>query len=131
MVRNHRVVARGRYHDRMTWSGADDFAAISESAPLVEELRGRIGRDGPIRFREFMEAALYHPQYGYYPAAAQGGHGRNFVPAAAQGGHGRTFGVTSAAVTSRGEDFVTSPEVHPVFGAPVCCNTSARSTRKS
>ena len=84
-----------------------DFESITESGPLVRELRERIRRSGPITFRAFMEAALYHPQFGYYPAAA------------AQGGHGRTFGVTSAAVTSRGGDFVTSPEVHPVFGALV------------
>ena len=95
-----------------------DFESITESGALVRKLRERIRRSGPITFRAFMEAALYHPQYGYYPAAAQGGHGR-------------TFGVTSPAVTSRGGDFVTSPEVHSVFGALVCCNTSARSTRKS
>jgi|CXWL01.1.fsa_nt_gi SAM-dependent MidA family methyltransferase len=74
-----------------------DFEAITESGPLVRELRERIRRNGPITFRAFMEAALYHPTYGYYPAAAQG----------------------AAAVTSRGGDFVTSPEVHPVFGSLV------------
>lgn len=71
----------------------DDFASITESAPLVAELRARIERDGPLPFRDFMQAALYHARHGYYR--------------------------TSAAVTSRGGDFVTSPEVHPVFGALV------------
>ena len=80
-----------------------DFEAITESGPLVRELRERIRRGGPITFRAFMEAALYHPALGYY--------------------------VTGAGVTSRRGDFVTSPEVHSVFGSPVCCNTSARSTR--
>jgi SAM-dependent MidA family methyltransferase len=70
-----------------------DFASITESAPLVADLRQRIARDGAISFRDFMQAALYHPSYGYY--------------------------LTNAGVTSRGGDYVTSPEVHPVFGALV------------
>jgi SAM-dependent MidA family methyltransferase len=71
----------------------DDFDSITESAPLVAELRARIAADGPITFRTFMEAALYHPRYGYY--------------------------TTSTGSMSRGGDYVTSPEVHPVFGALV------------
>ena len=34
--------------------------------PLAIELRARIAQRGPIPFREFMEAALYHPEHGYY-----------------------------------------------------------------
>jgi SAM-dependent MidA family methyltransferase len=71
----------------------DEFASITERSPLVDELHARIRRDGPITFREFMQAALYHPRWGYYAA--------------------------DAAVTSRGGDYVTSPEVHPVFGTLV------------
>lgn len=71
----------------------DDFESITECAPLLAALRGRIEREGGISFRDFMEAALYHPQYGYYR--------------------------TGAAMTGRGGDYVTSPEVHPVFGALV------------
>ncbi|HXK34254.1 MAG TPA: SAM-dependent methyltransferase [Dehalococcoidia bacterium] len=71
----------------------DEFEAITESAPLVDELRRRIAASGPITFREFMAAALYHERHGYYPARPQ--------------------------ATSRGGDYVTSPEVHPVFGALV------------
>jgi len=71
----------------------DDFEPITESGPLVAELRARIEREGPITFRAFMEAALYHPRYGYY--------------------------CTNAGAMSRGGDYVTSPEVHPVFGALV------------
>jgi SAM-dependent MidA family methyltransferase len=71
----------------------DEFTSITESSPLIEELRTRIRRDGPMSFRDFMEAALYHPRHGYY--------------------------TTSAGVTSRGGDYVTSPEVHSVFGALV------------
>ena len=69
----------------------DDFETITESAPLVRELRGRIERDGPMTFRDFMDAALYHPKHGYYR--------------------------TRPEATSRGGDYVTSPEVHPVFGS--------------
>lgn len=70
-----------------------DFEPITESRPLVAELRARTEREGPITFREFMAAALYHPQHGYYS--------------------------TSAGAMTRGGDYVTSPEVHPVFGALV------------
>jgi SAM-dependent MidA family methyltransferase len=56
-------------------------------------LRARIDRGGPMTFRDFMDAALYHPIHGYY--------------------------TTRPAATTRGGDFVTSPEVHPVFGALV------------
>ena len=36
------------------------------SSPLAEELSARIRRMGTITFREWMEAALYHPTLGYY-----------------------------------------------------------------
>jgi SAM-dependent MidA family methyltransferase len=52
-------------------------------------LRERIAREGPLSFREVMEAALYHPRYGYYTNL-------------------RGFGTTG--------DFITSPERHPAFG---------------
>ena len=39
------------------------------SSPLAEELSGRIRRMGKISFREWMEAALYHPTFGYYNRA--------------------------------------------------------------
>jgi SAM-dependent MidA family methyltransferase len=77
----------------MTTHLRDDFASITESAPLVAELRARIDRDGPMTFRDFMDAALYHPRHGYYR--------------------------TRASVIGRGGDFVTSPQVHPIFGALV------------
>jgi SAM-dependent MidA family methyltransferase len=32
-------------------------------------LRQRIAQSGPIPFREFMQAALYHPEHGYYRRA--------------------------------------------------------------
>jgi SAM-dependent MidA family methyltransferase len=53
---------------------------------LAEEIRAR----GPIPFRRFMEAALYHPQYGYYR--------RPRDPFGKQG------------------DFFTAEQMQPVFG---------------
>lgn len=37
-----------------------------ESPPLAERLRQRIGREGPVTFREWMRAALYDERGGYY-----------------------------------------------------------------
>ncbi|HUJ22619.1 MAG TPA: SAM-dependent methyltransferase [Bryobacteraceae bacterium] len=58
--------------------------------PLAEILREEIRRDGPITFRKFMEASLYHPQFGYYR--------RPRDPFGAQG------------------DFYTAEQLQPVFG---------------
>ena len=52
-------------------------------------LRERIWREGSLSFRDVMEAALYHPEHGYYTNL-------------------RGFGATG--------DFITSPERHPAFG---------------
>jgi SAM-dependent MidA family methyltransferase len=62
---------------------------VNVPTPLERLLRERIARDGPLSFREVMQAALYHPEYGYY-TNLQG------------------FGATG--------DFITSPERHPAFG---------------
>ena len=58
----------------------------------------RVRRIGPLRFDELVELALYHGDTGFY---ARGGH------------------------AGRGGDFITSPEVGPLFGAV----WPARSTR--
>ena len=55
---------------------------------VAEAIRGAIHDHGPITFAEFMERALYGPG-GFYDDPPVGAHG----------------------------DFVTSPHVHPVFGA--------------
>lgn len=57
---------------------------------LAERLRERIRREGPISFADFMEAALYDPEGGYYARGAPIGEGG---------------------------DFVTSPSVSPAFAA--------------
>jgi SAM-dependent MidA family methyltransferase len=59
-------------------------------SPLVQYLRSRIQREGPISFRDFMEEALYHPELGYYTSS------RN--PLGREG------------------DFYTSSDLDPVFG---------------
>ena len=58
--------------------------------PLEERLREQIARSGPMPFREFMQAALYDPEYGYYRARRDpfGKHG----------------------------DFYTAEQLQPVFG---------------
>lgn len=56
----------------------------------MEALRQRIERDGSVRFDEYVELALYAPGEGFF--ARGGGAGR------------------------AGADFVTSPEVGPLFG---------------
>ncbi|HKW97739.1 MAG TPA: SAM-dependent methyltransferase [Bryobacteraceae bacterium] len=58
--------------------------------PVGEILRDEIRRTGPIPFHRFMDAALYHPEHGYYRKARDpfGAHG----------------------------DFYTAEQVQPVFG---------------
>ncbi len=58
--------------------------------PLAIELRARIAQCGPVPFREFMEAALYHPLHGYYSSVR-------------------------ATIGRRG-DFFTNVSVGPLFG---------------
>jgi SAM-dependent MidA family methyltransferase len=53
---------------------------------LLGELCARIAERGPITFAEYMEAALYHPEFGYYARK---------VP---------------------GADYQTSPTISPLFG---------------
>lgn len=62
--------------------------------PLEEKLAARIRRDGPIRFSEFMEAALYDPGHGYYSAAQR----RRREPTGIAG------------------DYFTATQLQPVFG---------------
>ncbi len=59
---------------------------------LAERLRNRIRREGPISFADFMEAALYDPDSGYYARGAPIGEGG---------------------------DFVTSPSISPAFAATI------------
>jgi SAM-dependent MidA family methyltransferase len=67
-----------------------DLSDLREDPGLAERIRDEIGRDGPMRFARFMELALYDPDGGYYRSAQ--------------------------ARPGRGGDFVTAPELHPIFG---------------
>jgi SAM-dependent MidA family methyltransferase len=59
---------------------------------LIGEIRRAIERaGGRISFRDYMELALYHPELGYYCAAGE--------------------------KTGRGGDYVTAPQLTPLFGA--------------
>jgi SAM-dependent MidA family methyltransferase len=71
----------------------DEFPSASENEELKAAIRERIAAEGRIPFRQFMAMALYHPQHGYYSSPRQ-----------RMGRHG---------------DYLTSPEVHPVFGSLV------------
>lgn len=63
----------------------------SASTELEQRLIERINRDGPITFRDFMQAALYDPELGYYNTERL------------------KIGATG--------DYYTSSNVHPAFGA--------------
>lgn len=70
-----------------------EFETATENEELKEAIVRRIQSQGPIPFRDFMEMALYHPQHGYYSS-----------PREKMGREG---------------DYLTSPEVSPLFGAMV------------
>lgn len=69
---------------------------------LAERLRERIRRDGPMSFADFMEAALYDPEAGYYARGARIGEGG---------------------------DFVTSPTLSPAFAATIARRFAADAAR--
>lgn len=63
---------------------------MTDATPVEAEVAARIRRRGPIPFAEVVELALYDPTHGFYT-----------------GGGGRA---------GRRGDFLTSPEVGPLFG---------------
>ncbi len=71
----------------------DDAMRRPAEVGVHDAIAERIARHGSIRFDEFMELALYDPAHGFF--ATGGGAGRG------------------------GADFLTSPEVGPLFGAVV------------
>jgi len=64
---------------------------VGEDAGLVERIRTEIRATGPMPFARFMDLSLYDADGGYYrgPASRPG----------------------------RAGDFITAPELHPIFGA--------------
>jgi len=71
-------------------STVDEFESTAENPLLVAEIRARLEREGRMTFRDFMETALYHPRHGYYRSPRE--------------------------KMGRAGDYLTSPEVHPLFG---------------
>jgi len=61
---------------------------MAGALPVI--LRDRIAQSGPMPFRDFMDAALYHPEHGYYSSGRAG--------------------------IGRGGDYFTSVSVGPLFG---------------
>jgi len=61
---------------------------------LVDLLRAEIDASGPITFARFMQRALYEPGLGYYAS-------------------------TAGMRPTREGDFLTAPELHPIFGRAV------------
>jgi SAM-dependent MidA family methyltransferase len=77
-------------HHARILPGVDGGILLAMSDQVAEAIRGAIRDHGPITFAEFMERALYGPG-GFYEDPPVGADG----------------------------DFITSPHVHPVFGAMV------------
>lgn len=67
-----------------------DLSDVGEDTELLDDMRDEIRRAGPMPFVRFMELALYAPDGGYYRAAG--------------------------ARPGREGDFITAPELHPIFG---------------
>ncbi len=78
---------------RVEWQRDDPQPADEQGADratLERLLRDEIAANGPVTFARFMERALYEPDLGYYARDAER--------------------------PTRTGDFVTAPELHPVFG---------------
>jgi SAM-dependent MidA family methyltransferase len=67
-----------------------DLSDVTEHPGLAARIRDEIRRDGPMPFARFMELALYDPDGGYYRS--------------------------EDARPGRPGDFLTAPELHPIFG---------------
>ncbi len=67
-----------------------DLSDVAGDPALAARIRDEIRADGPMPFARFMELALYDPAGGYYRS--------------------------EAARPGRGGDFLTAPELHPIFG---------------
>jgi SAM-dependent MidA family methyltransferase len=86
------VIDRARTSPDLAPAPATTKERWAESrAPLVVRIRNEILATGPITFARFMESALYDPSDGYYATR-----------------HDRP---------TREGDYLSAPEMHPIFGA--------------
>ena len=69
---------------------APDLSDLADDPTVRERIHTEIRASGPMPFARFMELALYDPDGGYYRS--------------------------SEARPGRGGDFITAPELHPIFG---------------
>jgi SAM-dependent MidA family methyltransferase len=67
-----------------------DLSDLADDAGLAARIRDEIAARGPMPFARFMELALYDPDGGYYRSVE--------------------------ARPGRAGDFLTAPELHPIFG---------------
>ncbi len=86
----HKDVAR---NPGVTITPVNEFNSPTENEALKEAIVARIEREGRISFCDFMDMALYAPNIGYYTSRRE--------------------------KIGRSGDYVTSPEVSPIFGAMV------------
>ena len=68
-----------------------ELGDVGEDADLLARIRAEIRSSGPMPFARFMDLALYDQDGGYYRSAT--------------------------ARAGRTGDFITAPELHPIFGA--------------
>lgn len=69
---------------------AVDLVPPAPPTPLTTELLDRLATEGAMRFDDYMEVVLYDPRRGFYATGGRAG--------------------------ARAGDFITSPEVGPLFG---------------
>jgi SAM-dependent MidA family methyltransferase len=70
-----------------------EFDSVTENSALKAKIMARIQAEGAISFHDFMQMALYEPGLGYY--------------------------ATARDPIGRDADYVTSPELSPLFGAMI------------
>lgn len=57
------------FSQKLTGIIIERFSYINYSMNAADIVISTINQKGPISFRDFMEIALYHPEYGYYTSA--------------------------------------------------------------
>jgi len=95
---------------------------------LADRLHRRIADNGPLRVSEWVEAALYDPDDGFYMTGGRAGRRGDFLTAPEVG---PLFGVVMARAVDRWWAEVGRPEVFPVFEVGAGPGTLARSVLRA